>query len=414
MYTNVRAVRDVVAFRWRGLLTLLFFFVSAYIFYQFQGGFVSGFLFYSVLLLSIIEIILFVGTMGSVHARRRMSHRVLTAGQHVLVEVEVRFKSFLPFVWVSLEDRLPTRLETYTEGNRLWQMGSFRRTYTLRYRIKRVPRGEHTFGKVTIYVGDLFGFFTRTHKVHVPASVLVYPSYQELRYFRSINDKNAGLSYSLNRNAEDVTSVMGVRNYVSGDRLSRIHWRASARTGQLKTKEFEYNVTNDFMFFIDCERKSYQSQPQLFERAVTLAATLIRYALNNHFTAGLSLFHKEEIIVPLARHQEQLVRLYTQLARIEADSTFAFAKHLLRQVAYLPFGTTAMVITAHIDEDLVHALSVLRMKKVSVELFYVTNDMQQGRNVLNRLVQDGVSVHIVATDDIAESLKGVGSSGQVS
>lgn len=351
--------------KWRGLLSLLFLVIAAYVFYQFQGGFVSGFLFYCILAFLCLELILILGTTGKVRITRRLTNQVLTAGQHMGVELDIKFKSFLPFVWFSIEDRLPARLESFADGNCSWQMGSFHRHYTLRYRIKHIPRGEHHFQHVIVHAGDLFGFFTRTYKASFPATVLVYPSYQELRYFRSINEKNTGLSYSLNRNAEDVSSVMGIRNYVTGDRLSRIHWKASARTGQLKTKEFEYHVTNDFMFFVDCQRRVYQQNPQLFERSISLAATLIRYALNNHFTAGLSMYREEEMIVPLARHQEQMVRLFAALARVEADSPYSFAKHLIKQTAYLPFGTTAMVITARLDDDLMKALSTFRLKRSS-------------------------------------------------
>lgn len=407
-------MRDLKGFKWKGLLTLFFFLIATFVFYQFQGGFVSGFLFYTVLTISILEAILLLGTMGPVRIKRRMSHKVLTAGQHLGIDIEIRFKSFLPLVWFSIEDQLPGSLESHMEPISFWQMGSFHRAYTMRYKIKRIPRGEHQFGYITVHVGDMFGFFQRTYKEHVPATTLVYPSYQELRFLRSINEKNTGMSFSLNRNAEDVTSVMGIRNYVSGDRLSRIHWRASARTGQLKTKEFEYHVTNDFMFFVDCQRRVYQQQQSLFERSISLAATLIRYALSNHFTAGLSMYREEEIVVPLARHQEQLVRLFVQLARAQADSTYSFAKHLIKQVAYIPFGTTAMVITARIDDELIKALSIMRMKKISVELFCVINHFGEERELLGQLTRDGITLHIIDSDDLVESLKGVSSSGQVS
>ncbi len=407
-------VRDLREFKWKGLLILFCFLIAAFVFYQFQGGFVSGFLFYTVLTLTILELILILGTMGKVQIKRRMSHTVLTAGQHLGIEIEIQFKSFLPLVWFSVEDQLPSSLVSHTEAISFWQMGSFHRVYSLRYKIRRIPRGEHQFRNIVIHVGDMFGFFQRTYRESIPATVLVYPSYQELRFLRSVNEKNTGMSFSLNRNAEDVTSVMGIRNYVNGDRLSRIHWKASARTGQLKTKEFEYHVTNDFMFFIDCQKKVYQQQPQLFERSIRLAATLIRYALNNHFTAGLSMYREEEIIVPLARHQEQLVRLFVQLARAEADSNYSFAKHLIKQVAYVPFGTTAMVITAQVDEELMKALSIMRLKKISVELFWVINHLAADSELLGRIAREGISLHIIDSDDIVESLKGVSSGGQVS
>lgn len=398
----------------RKVLALLFFLVSSFAYYQVQGGFVSGFLFYALLALTLLEGLFILGTSGHVVVNRRVYPTSLTADSNIEVEIDLHFKRFLPFVWFTIYDRLPNRLAPLTEENRLWRMGNFRKKYKIKYRIRKMPRGEHQFSQIEVRVGDLFGFFERVFQVNLPATVLVYPKALELRYFHSINEKNAGISYAIHRSAEDVTSVMGIRNYVSGDRLSRIHWKASARTGQLKTKEFEFHVTNDFMFFIDCERKSFQHRPKMFERAVSLAATLVRYALNNGFTAGLSYYRSEAVHIPLARHQEQLFRIFVQLARIEADGTESFAKHLMSQSPYIPFGTTAMVITSRIDNDLIMALATLRLKKISVELFYIHDQLSTVKHYFDQLIHLGVSVHLIDSDDFVEQLQGVGVSGQVS
>lgn len=400
--------------KWKKIVALLFFLVSSFAYYQVQGGFVSGFLFYALLALTLLEVFIIFGTSDRVIVQRHIHPKSLTAGSNVEVEIEIQFKRMLPFVWFTVYDRLPSQLVPLTEENRLWQMGSFRKKYRFRYRIRRMVRGEHHFSHIEIRVGDLFGFFERILHVHQPASVLVYPKALELRYFHSINEKNAGMTYAIHRNAEDVTSVMGTRNYVSGDRLSRIHWKASARTGQLKTKEFEFHVTNDFMFFIDCERKSYQNRPKFFERAVSLTATLVRYALNNGFTTGLSYQRREAVQIPLARHHEQLYRIFVHLARIEADATEPFAKYLMSQSPYMPFGTTAMVVTSRIDDDLIKALSTLRLKKISVELFYVNDQLSSVKHYLDRIIRLGISAHLMDSDDFVEQLQGVSVSGQVS
>ena len=38
---------------------------------------------------------------------------------------------------------------------------------------------------------------------------------------------------------EDPTRIAGVRSYTPGDSLMRVHWRATARTGQLHSKVYE-------------------------------------------------------------------------------------------------------------------------------------------------------------------------------
>lgn len=400
--------------RWKGLLPLFFFLVVTYIFKQFQGGFVSNFLFYSVLAMVIFELLLLISSKSRIEIHRRVNKTQLTAGQKLYVEVDVSIKGFLPLLWISVEDVLPSPLQRYTTGNRYWGITALKRGIHFYYDIEDIPRGEHQFGEVRIHMGDFFGFFQRVYKETIPLTVMVFPAYQNLRSFKSINEKNTGMQYSLNRSAEDVTSVMGIRNYVSGDRLSRIHWKATARSGQLKTKEFEYHVTNDFLFFIDCEASKYVDKQHLYERSISLAATLIKYAIQNHFTAGLSAFREEEVIIPMARSQEHLIRLFKELTRLQPDSTYPLSKLLLRQISFIPYGTTAMILTSRIDAELSKAIAHMLMRKISIELFYVVNQLEGDNEQISMLTREGVSLHLIDRDDFAECLRGVGASGQVS
>ncbi len=47
------------------------------------------------------------------------------------------------------------------------------------------------------------------------------------------------------------SNVAGVRDYVHGDSLNRIHWPSSARAGRLIAKEFELDPTADIWLYLD-------------------------------------------------------------------------------------------------------------------------------------------------------------------
>ena len=100
-----------------------------------------------------------------------------------------------------------------------------------------------------------------------------------------------------------------MREYVSGDPLSRIHWVSTARRGRLIVKEFELDPLAEVWVFIDAnqgahsskpypkgeydfqefwrKRSQYELPPSTEEYAVSIAASLARYYLQRGRAVGL-------------------------------------------------------------------------------------------------------------------------------
>ena len=57
------------------------------------------------------------------------------------------------------------------------------------------------------------------------------------------------------------TNAAGVRDYVPGDSLNRIHWPTSMRMGRLISKEFELDPTADVWLYLDLFRESEVAMP---------------------------------------------------------------------------------------------------------------------------------------------------------
>ncbi len=60
----------------------------------------------------------------------------------------------------------------------------------------------------------------------------------------------------IRRKSMDITPhAAGVREYVTGDPMKRIHWPTSARRGQLMVKEFEQDPQAEVWLFLDAQQK---------------------------------------------------------------------------------------------------------------------------------------------------------------
>jgi uncharacterized protein (DUF58 family) len=393
-----------------GVFTILVLLISAYVFSKFQGGFVSWFLFYSFLPIAVFSLLQFAFALRGVTVERVIEKQKYTAGERIEVTIKVKNPFRFPLFFVVLKDGIDSRLKMEAEGYTKIAYPFLKREFTIQYKIKHAPRGVFRWDEITLQTGDLFGFIKKEKTYKEANEIVVYPRYQQIRSWRTFNEKNIGMSYSTNRQDEDVSAVMGIRDYAPGDRLSTIHWKASARTNSLKTKEFEHQVTNDFMFFIDREKAAYGNEEHpLFEKAVSLTASLVRYALNQHFSSGLVSYGEQPTVMTMSRDQEQLYRIFEHLARVKADATLSFVKTVLREVVYLPTGTTVVLISPRVTKKLAMMMGDLTYRKIKVEFFWIkavqetTEDEKESLTLLDQLQ---VSYHVMAVDNFSDALSG--------
>ncbi|MBL0389225.1 DUF58 domain-containing protein [Tumebacillus sp. ITR2] len=386
-------------------LTLL---VVTFAYGKFQGGFASWFLFYTVLLLSFYEFGTSRFALRQSNSTRKLSSHKLSAGQTLEVDIMVTLVGRWPLPWLVIEDSLPTRLLLQSGTNRELHFPGFNKKLRLTYSLPNMPRGKYQLGDTYMTTGDLFGLFKKEVVHRRFDDVTVYPKVVPIKHWHTVNKFNAGSSYAQNRMSEDSSNVIGVRDYAPGDRLSRIHWRASARTGELKTKEFELHVTNDLMFFLNRSEQAYRgASNQLFETAVTTCASLAKYAIGKKYSVGLVSYGRERMTIPQSRNLEQYMRIIEHLAIVQPDGADDFQDTLLREVNYLSRGSTAVLLTPVIDDKLVQLIGFLEHRKIKAEVFYFVGGRQldeADHARIGKMNTFGVVTHLIRDENELEDV----------
>jgi uncharacterized protein (DUF58 family) len=101
--------------------------------------------------------------------------------------------------------------------------------------------------------------------------------------------------------------LSGLRPYVPGDRLTRLHWPALARTGELVVRDFASSESNRLALLIDVRPTAYRSSS--FEAAISRVATLGSRALGEGMTVELYTSAGDRLeIPPGAEGRHALVR----------------------------------------------------------------------------------------------------------
>jgi len=106
---------------------------------------------------------------------------------------------------------------------------------------------------MVVRTGDPFGFFEAAATVGRPTVVTVFPRVVPLPRWRLPNAFLEGTHSSPERTLQTTPLATTVRPYAPGDSFNRIHWRSTARLGEIQVKEFDLEQTADVWIFVDLE-----------------------------------------------------------------------------------------------------------------------------------------------------------------
>ncbi len=144
-------------------------------------------------------------------------------------------------------------------------------------------RGVYRWTGATLRWADPFGLFWHTLPLEAPTVLEVYPGTHGLSLPKLLRPllSEGGLSRTLG--LDDPISLRGARPYVAGDPPGRIHWRLSARTGELTVRELERTASSSLHLHLDTAGNEVY-----IESAVRLAASLVQEALELNLPVSVS------------------------------------------------------------------------------------------------------------------------------
>ena len=199
------------------------------------------------------------------------------------VVIRVRNRGGIPVGWVLVEEMLPESAlkqrppRLSIKGRRIQILFLRpRERRTIKLKITFHYRGYYPIGPFLAETGDVFGLHRRHKRFGTPHYILVLPKILPLPKYNFASMRPIGEIRLANRLYEDPTRTAGVRPYQLGDPLQRIHWRATARTGELHSRIYEPTTLAGATILVDFHKDGFPSrgEPHRSELAITLACSL--------------------------------------------------------------------------------------------------------------------------------------------
>jgi uncharacterized protein (DUF58 family) len=241
---------------------------------------------------------------------RRLDPVRVPAGGTCTVVLRLQNVSRLPTGVMLAEDTVP-----YLLGGRprfVLDRVLPQRTIEVEYSVHSQVRGRFRVGPLTVRLTDPFGLVELPRAFSAAESLVVTPAVHPLPEIR-LGGEWAGAGESLSRSVatagEDDSAT---REYRLGDDLRRIHWRSTARRGELMVRREEQPWQSRAVVLLDCRAGIHFGDGPLssFEWAVSAAASVGLHLASAGFTIRLVTDMGEEVTaVDLAAHSMESVLL---------------------------------------------------------------------------------------------------------
>ena len=283
-------------------------------------------------------------------------------GDKLQITYTLRNTSRVPKPWLEVHN--PTTLPGGLPGRAISLGSHAERSWLVRAPLTK--RGHFRVESLQIRTGDPFGFFEASASVGQGVAVVVYPRIDPLPLWRLPAASIEGSHAAPERTLQTSPLATAVRPYAPGDSFNRIHWKSTARHGEIQVKEFELEQTADAWIFLDLERsvQGGRGEDSTVEMAVRAAASIAAKALLENRAVGMTVNGHRQALVPPDRGARQHLKLMQLLAAVEGDGTTPLAESLVNAAGRLRRGMTAIVITASLDPGWVRPIATLRTRGI--------------------------------------------------
>lgn len=257
----------------------------------------------------------------------------------------------------------------------------------LMYTLRPVERGEYKFGRLNVFVSSAIQLVQRRYIFDADAPVRVYPSYIQMRKyaFLAIDNRLSLMGQKKIRKLGHTMEFEQIKEYVPGDDVRTINWKATAKANQLHVNQFQDEKAQPIYSILDSGRVMRMpfEGMTLLDYAVNATLALSNIAIKKKDKVGLmSLSNKIGQVVPASQKPTHINTLSEALYNIDTeflDSDFGLMysqvqRHIKQRSMILLY--TNFEHRSSLQRKLAYLQAIAR-KHVLVVVFFQNTELQE-------------------------------------
>lgn len=200
-------------------------------------------------------------------------------------------------------------------------------------------RGEYNFGALNIYASSPIGFISKRFIFQKDTSLASYPSFIHLRKYELMALQNEFLLGGIKkiRKLGHTMEFEQIKEYVPGDDVRTINWKATSKTNRLMVNQFQDEKSQRIFMLIDKGRtmKMPFNGLSLLDYSINATMALSHIILKKGDRAGMMTFSKRaENKVAAENKSGQLRKISEALYNIKTDFFESDFNRLYQDVKY--------------------------------------------------------------------------------
>lgn len=238
-------------------------------------------------------------------------------------EISITLENKYPFqVFISLIDELPIQFQKRDFKHKITLQSAEKSTFT--YQVRPVERGEYNFGNVHVFVSSLLQIFSKRYTFSDDKNVKVYPSYIQMKKYEFLAMSNNLTAFGMKkiRRIGHTMEFEQIKNYIPGDDVRTINWKATAKRGDLMVNQYQDEKSQPIYSIIDLGRvmKMPFEGLSLLDYAINSTLAFSNIALLKNDKAGMLTFSKKvDKIIAASNKKTNLSVINEELYNITTD-----------------------------------------------------------------------------------------------
>ena len=229
---------------------------------------------------------LFLFVFGKAPSAKRLTADRFSNGDENKVELQVK-NNMLFTTDMEIIDELPVQFQK--RDFKLKHRFKAGEQKNILYKLRPVSRGEYEFGRIVIYIKSLLGLVKRRHNIEAKEVVPVYPSFLQMRKYELLSQTTIQTEHG-NKRMRKIGHSMEfeqIKEYVRGDDIRSVNWKATARKGSLMVNNYTDEKSQQVYCIIDKGRLMKMPFGGL---------TLLDYAINSTLVLASVCLQKQDRI----------------------------------------------------------------------------------------------------------------------
>jgi hypothetical protein len=366
----------------------IMFFISAALAFT-LGGTLPYYILYFLSMAFIIGFIYILLQKFTIDAEVHVREKIHSAGDFIEILTVIKSGIFIPTPYVLIKSECFTHaLESY--NGEFTNITSEENSW-IRNQVKFYGRGIFNFGSVEVTVTDFFQIINFRKAIDSDVKIKVYPKIYKLKnltlggkdIYQQVLDKRS--------TNEDIFAIKDVRKYRHGDSLKKVHWKVSAKHGELFVKNSDNISGEEFVIFLDMNNANLllDEKGSQEESMVDLCVSLVKHMQLKGINARV-FFNCEEPMCMDITTKEKFDELMDFLITQSSDGKVEFCEFIYKHFYKVQRNNRLALIVGNIDERLCSSLSRIRGNGYGITLFYCSAEKKAEEKGISRLRTIGI------------------------